>query len=264
MNSTLFLSTSRRTYKIFAFFAALLLFYLLVTISMYASSGGADPFEMLPAGMRNAFEMGEGMQGLTGFIAVGFYGVTFVIFMMILSIMTANQLMASLVDRGSMAYLLSTPVSRSKVAFTQALILIVGLFLLMVLVTIAGLLAVPLMIDHPDFNKTAFIQINLMGFLLFLFISGYSFLSSSLLNDSKQSLAASGFLSIAFYMFNLISNMSENLEWLRYLTVLSFFRPVDIAAGMTQVIPGAIGMGIAGVLMYSIAIYVFKRRDLPL
>ncbi|WP_028608668.1 ABC transporter permease subunit [Paenibacillus harenae] len=264
MNKALFASTMLRTYKLFSIFTALILFYLIVIISMFSSSAESDPFEMLPEAMRDAFGMGEGMSGLTGFIATGFYGVTFVLFMIILCIIAANQLMASLVDRGSMAYLLATPVSRSKVAVTQASVLIAGLFGLVLVSTLAGIAAVPVLIENADFNRSAFIQINIMGFLLFFVISGYAFLFSSLFNDAKQSLVASGGLSAAFYLFQMLSNMSENLEWLDYLTVLTLFQPTEIAAGEADIWPNAIGLGLAGSLLYALAVYIFKRRDLPL
>lgn len=140
MNIALFLSTMKRTYRLFAIFTGLILFYLLVIMGMYTSSLESDPFEMLPEGMRDAFGLGAGLNGMTGFVASGFYGVTFVIFMMILCILTANQLMAHLVDRGSMAYLLSTPVSRSKIAITQASVLFVGLLALVFITSIRFLL----------------------------------------------------------------------------------------------------------------------------
>ncbi len=264
MNKALLASTFHRTYKLFTVFTALILFYLVVIIGMYSSSSESDPFEMLPEGMRDAFGMGEGMQGLTGLVAAGFYGVTFVIFMMILSILTANQLMSHLVERGSMAYLLSTPVSRRKIALTQASVLIGGLFVILLLATLAGLGAVPLMVENAEFNATAFVQINGMGFLLFAVISGYSFLFSSLLNDGRQSLAASGMLSAIFYITHLLSNMSPDLEWLKYLTVLTLFQPSEIAEVTAQLLPSVISLGVIGALLYSAAIYSFSRRDLPL
>lgn len=264
MNKALFASSLHRTYKLFGVFTALILFYLLVIIGMYSSNEDSDPFQMLPEAMRDAFGFGEGMNGLTGFVATGFYGVNFVIFLMILCIITSNQLMAHLVDRGSMAYLLSTSVSRGKVAVTQASVLLAGLLLIVVISTLAGLLAVPLMIGDAEFSEAAFIKMNVMGFLLFFVISGYSFLFSSFFNDAKHSLAASGALSVVFYMFQMIANLSANLEWLDYFTVLTLFQPSEIAAGTADILPGAIGLGIVGILLYSTAAYTFMRRDLPL
>lgn len=83
MNTTLFLSTMKRTFRLFAIFTALILFYLLVIMGMYTSSLESDPFAMLPEAMRDALGLSAGLHGMTGYIAIGFYGVTFVIFMII-------------------------------------------------------------------------------------------------------------------------------------------------------------------------------------
>ncbi|MCA0756357.1 ABC transporter permease subunit [Paenibacillus sp. N4] len=264
MNKALFVSSFQRTAKLYGIFTALILFYLIVIIGMYTSSVEADPFEMLPEGMKDAFGLGAGMNGLTGFVASSFYGVSFVIFMMILCIMAANQLMAHLVDRGSMAYLLSTPVSRRKIATTQAAVLITGLFALTGIALGAGLLAAPLLAEQAEFDRHAFVQLNVTGFLLFFVISGYSFLFSSLFNDAKHSLAASGGLSVLFYMIHLIGNMTDNHEWLDYLTPLSLFEPAAIAAGEVNVALHAVSLGAAGIALYASAVYLFSRRDLPL
>ncbi|CAM4513319.1 ABC-2 type transport system permease protein [Paenibacillus endophyticus] len=264
MNRALFLSTVQRTYRLFAIFTALILFYLLVIMGMYTSSLETDPFAMLPEAMRNALGISAGLHGMTGFIATGFYGVTFVVFMIILCIIAANQLMANLVDRGSMAYFLATPISRRKIALTQAAVLLSGLFLLTSITTVVGLIVGPILNDQDDFNRIAFIQINVMGFLLFFAISGYAFFFSTLFNESKQSLLSSGALSVVFYMFQLLSNMSNDLKWLGRFTVLTFFKPAEIAVGSANLLPSIIGLGMIGLLFYWGAIYVFKRRDLPL
>lgn len=264
MNKALFISTFQRTYRLFTIFLALILFYLIVIMGMYSTSLESDPFAMLPEGMRNAFGFDEGMNGLTGFVATGFYGVTFVVFMMILCILAANQLMAHYIDRGSMAYLLSTPVSRGKIAMTQAMMLVTALLMMMLVTTITGIILAPLMDSGTNFSYSSFIQINIVGFFLFFVISGYSFLFSSLFNDAKHSLAASGTISVVFYMIHLMGNMRDDLGWLDYLTILSLFQPGDIVAGTASVLFNAITLGIAGMLLYGSAIYVFIRRDLPL
>ena len=54
-------------------------------------------------------------------------------------IITANALIASQVDRGSMAYILSTPIKRTTVVITQAVYLIAALFIMFVALTLSGM-----------------------------------------------------------------------------------------------------------------------------
>ena len=91
--------------------------------------------------------------------------------------MTANSLIASQVDRGSMAYLLSTPTKRSTVVRTQALYLITSLIMMFVIVTGVGLAAIQIFQGNVDINISDFIMLNVGLFLLMFATSGISFFS---------------------------------------------------------------------------------------
>jgi len=263
MNRALFLSTYRRSFKLFLVFAVLSMFYLVSTIAMY-TGGESDPFEALPETMKNAFGISSGIQGLTGFLATGFYGATFVIFLMIYCIIVSNQLMAQLVDRGSMAYFMSTPVSRKRIALTQASVLLVNLAAISVLLSLTGLVMSPALHSDGQLDTASFLQINLVGFLLFFLISGYAFLFSCLMNESKHALTASGLLSVVFYALQLISNMSDDAQWMSNLTVLAAFQPLEIAASSFPVLPTSLALGASGILLYGCGIWLFSKRNLPL
>ena len=80
-----------------------------------------------------------GMLTIPDLMASGFYAMLGLIMPLIYVIVTANALVASKVDRGSMAYTLSTPITRVKVVATQAIYLTVALFTMFLTVTVAGL-----------------------------------------------------------------------------------------------------------------------------
>lgn len=262
MNGPLFISTYKRNFKLFGVFSLLIMMYLLITIGMF-TSGGSDVFEMLPEGMRNAFGMQTGINNLTGFLASGYYGATYVIFLMIYCVIVSNQLIASLVERGSMASLLSTPVSRKRLVFTQASVLVVNLFATALLAVIAGLVMSPVL-KGEQLDVSAFVQINLVGFLLFFVVSGYSYFFSCLMNDGKKALAASGLLSVLFYGVHIISNMSGSLDWMRNLTILTAFQPSRIVAGSYNVLSVSLMLAATGIVLYGMGIWIFSKRDLPL
>jgi ABC-2 type transport system permease protein len=263
MNKTLFFSTLRRSSRLIIIFTCLLLFYMLTTMGTYPGDGGEDPFAALPDGMKEALGISGAYEGLTGFMAVSFYGMTFVMFLMIYCVLLANQLISSLVDRGSMAYLLTTPVSRRKIAVTQASVLIGSLLLMTTLVFLAGWAAGEVMYEGAVFSLAAFIKMNVVGFLLFFVISGYSFFFSCRLNESKHTLAATGLLSVLFYFLHIVSNMSAEMDWLRFTTILSVFQPVDIVQG-ASIWPVSLGLLIAGLGFYVWGVTTFSKRDLPL
>ena len=82
-----------------------------------------------------------------GMLSSTFFTLQGVLLPIVYIIMTANSLIASQVDRGSMAYLLSTPTKRSTVVITQAVYLIVALVAMLAIVTLVGVFV------HPNFPK---------------------------------------------------------------------------------------------------------------
>lgn len=269
MNASLFKSMLKINAKSIFSYAFGAAFYMLLVIWIYpsiAKSGAMDEiFKQMPQNYLSAFGIEGGMlSDLSGFLAAEYYGLLFLIILMIFSVMTASQLISRLVDRGSMAYLLSTSSSRTKIAVTQASILILGLIVITLFSILPVVFGVNWIIDDADINVTRFIELNIVGFLLFFVISGYSFLFSCIFNDEKRALGVSGGLSIVFFAINLVAKMSSDFEWLKNITIFSTFRPTEIAKGAVDILPVSLGLGAAGIVLYVIAVLVFRKRDLPL
>ena len=81
----------------------------------------------------------DNMTSLLGTISGSFYGNLALILPLIYIIITANGLIASQVDKGSMAYILSTPVKRMTVVTTQGIYLIAAVLCMFLVVTSVGL-----------------------------------------------------------------------------------------------------------------------------
>ncbi|TLS38740.1 ABC transporter permease subunit [Pseudalkalibacillus caeni] len=242
-------------------------FYLVLIISIFPSIANApglnELMESLPKEFLAAFGMEGGFQELSDFIAGEYYGLLYIVILAIFSIMTATQLIARLVDRGSLAYLLSTPNSRTKIALTQALVLCTGLLIIGLFTTLTGIIGADLMIEEM-FEQSAFIKMNIVGILVFFVISGYSFLFSSLFNDERRALGLSAILTLLFFGLDMAGKLSEDFEWMRNLSLFSVFEPVEIARGGVDILPVSLALVAAGVLLFTAAIIIFKKRDLPL
>lgn len=269
MNASLFKAMLKTNGKSIVSYAVGAAFYMFLVIWIYPSIAKSDALEQLfkemPQGYLSAFGIDGGMLGdLSGFLAAEYYGLLFLIILMIFSVVTATQLIARLVDRGSMAYLLSTSTSRSQIAITQSIILVLGLATITLFSILPVLLGANWLIEDADINIVRFIEMNIVGFLLFFVISGYSFLFSCIFNDEKRALAISGGLSIIFFAINLVAKMSEDFEWLKKFTIFSAFQPTEIAKGTVDILPVSIALGGTGIALFVIAIVIFKKRDLPL
>ncbi|MDP4172195.1 MAG: ABC transporter permease subunit, partial [Bacillota bacterium] len=125
-------------------FGAVMYQWLIIWIypSIAKSSGMNDLLKSMPASIQRAFGLQSGFEKIGGFLAGEFYGLLFVLILIIFTVMISIQLISRLIDNTSMAYLLSTPVSRSKIVITQISMLLFGLFVICGFTAVGGLMGI--------------------------------------------------------------------------------------------------------------------------
>lgn len=244
-------------------------FYILLMFWLYPSIAPNtkaidDLVKAMPAGVGRAFGL-NGFGSAEAFISGEFYGLILVLLLSIVCVQLSTQLMAKLVDQGSMAYLLSTPTTRGRIALTQAAVLITGLFLIMAVTTLAGIAGNAWFLggDYP-FDTSRFLQMNTAAFLLFFAVGGISFLVSSLSNDERKALGLSGVLAFGFFSLDLLGKLSEKLDWMRAVSIYSLYRPGEIINGQADEVVSFLLLTAIGLVTFGLGILCFKRRDLPL
>lgn len=190
-------------------------------------------------------------------------------------IMTANNLIASQVDTGSMAYVLSTPTKRITVSITQMVYLIASLFAMFVFTTITGLICLfivgsgSITISYVDM-----LLFNLGAFITTFAISGICFLASSWFNRSKQSMAVGGGISMFFLVATILGLFGSSvmpqaikiqaMDYFNYVSLISLYDTVAIMDGNIKFVwKLAILLGV-GIVTYFISIKKFQKKDLPL
>jgi ABC-2 type transport system permease protein len=245
-------------------------FYILLMFWLYpgiAKNSGAlnDLLKAMPEGLVNAFNIQSGFGSMEAFISGEYYGLILPILLSIFSIMLSTGLMARLIDQGSMSYLLSTPTTRRRIAATQASVLVAGLLLIMIVTTAAGFIGYAWFIgNHFEFNGSRFIQMNAVACMLFIAVSGISFFVSSLANDEKKALGISGVLAFGMFGLDMIGRISGSVEWLKFFSLFSFYRPGEIAKGSGDPFLASVILLLIGLAGFSAGIIVFSRRSLPL
>jgi len=118
--------------------------------------------------------------------------------------------------------------------------------------------------DQPiDFDVMAYVNLNLGMILLLFAIGGISFMFSCIFNLTKNSLALGAGIPIAFFLLQIMSGTSSDLENLRFLSLNSLYDPSAITGGGTFILQ-FIALAIVGAVLYVVGINVFKKKDLPL
>jgi ABC-2 type transport system permease protein len=144
-SKTIFKQTLKSNYTLWAIFTAIMAIMSAVVIAVYDPKmiqGMIDMVKEMPGFADLVGSQMDAITSLLGMLGESFYGMQATILALIFVIMTANSLVSSQVDRGSMAYILSTPIKRAKVVRTQALYLITSVFCMFAVITVIGLCSV--------------------------------------------------------------------------------------------------------------------------
>ena len=151
---------------------------------------------------------------------------------------------------------------RSRITVTYALYFILSLLLMFGF--LAGFGVAMCMVFQPGtLDVGAFLLFDLGAFLLAFATSGICYAASCVFNLSRHSFAVGAGLPLAFFLFQMMSELSEDLEFCRYLSLNTLFSPDDILAGEGVVLPFIL-LGLIGLVLYAAGIHVFNRKDLPI
>ena len=207
-----------------------------------------------------------------------FYGMMTTILPGIYVLVTSNKLLASQVDRGSMAYVLSTPVKRSTVTFTQSFFLVNSLVLMFAVQTGAHLLvnhAKPVSMStlgytmlSGDLTSKMIMQVNLSALMVCIALAGVCFMFSGVFSSSKYAIGLSGAfvgVSILANMLAMFGNLGVNgLDKFKYLTVCSFYDYRSVLFANNDWIQKMIYPAVIAAAAFGLGQLVFKKKDLPL
>ncbi|MDX6154536.1 ABC transporter permease subunit [Marinococcus sp. PL1-022] len=269
MNNALYWQMVKSKISIFGAFAIGSSLYVLLMGSIYPTIADNTEdlnrlLEIFPEALLNFIGL-EALTNFDQFLSAEYYGLFFLFIAGAFSVWMGVQSLATLVDRGSMAYLLSTRVSRGQIAGTQALVLLTGLFLFLAFNFLAGYLAGQwFMEDANSLDVSSFLSINVGGFLLFFAISGYAFLISAVMNDERRALGVAGGLTFLFYALDVAGRLAPDMEWLRHLSLFSLYRPAELASTTGDFWGPFLILTAIGVALFAGAISIFRHRNLPL
>ncbi len=193
-------------------------------------------------------------------------------------IIIAYSLIAGMVDRGSMAYLLATPTRRSAVAITQASYMILAPLVLMIIVCAARCASTKLFFDEVDVPRIAMMYLGM--YLVTEAAGGICYFFSCHFNQSARALAVGGGITVWFFLASLLGmfgsedlvNMGIGVEILNIfnrLTIISLFdanavQTIGTGDVDTGFIPGMLILAAIAIVGYIAGAVKFCKKDLPL
>jgi ABC-2 type transport system permease protein len=147
LNKTIFKQTFKSNYKLWLIFTATLCAMSVLIISRFDPIRINSMLDMVMSAFGDA--IGDALSGigvitLNNMLSGTFYGMLAIVLPVIFVVLTANGLIAAQVDKGSMAYTLSTPIKRRTVAATKGTYLITAILCMFLVVSLVSLATVQL------------------------------------------------------------------------------------------------------------------------
>ncbi|MEG1154127.1 MAG: ABC transporter permease subunit [Ruthenibacterium sp.] len=260
----LFRREAKSNYKLLLIFMGVLTLYGSMIIAMFDPALG-DSLAQMAQSMPQlfaAFGMLDVGATLVAFCANYLYGFLLVVLPLVFTVILSNRLVARYVDRGSMAYLLATPCTRRKLIATQIFVLCGSLALLFFYVTVLCL-CVSAALFPNEMDVKSFILLNVGAYCLAVFLAGVCFFPSCVCNDSKTSTGIGAGICIAFVLLQMLSQVGEKFEVLRYATPLTLFNTDAILANEASALWHCGILLLFGLLLMVCGQVIFMRRDLP-
>lgn len=220
--------------------------------------------EAMPSAVKTVFgvPVNARIDTFEAFISGQFFARIWVMLMALYGIQAANDLLAKMVDDGSMAFLLSTPVPRSGILSTQTGVLI-STNAILVAVTIAGLYLGTLC-SGIDIHRGRYLRLGFLGLSFFSLIEMYSLFFSVWFVEEERALSYSAGLTLAFYGLDIVGGLSDKLSWLRKFSLFRWFQPQEVLEGTTDPTATIVGLSIASAVLWFFINKVFESQDLAI
>lgn len=266
MSWALLKANFKYNYLIWGLMTAIFFMYFAIMLSMYDPDyleAMQQVIMMLPPSLVQAMNFDSMGTDLFSFMSGYMYGFLLFLFPMVVSIVINHRLVSSFVDSGSMAYLLSTPNSRTKIITTQLIFSLLSITMLFVVYTALALLLCEAMFPN-QMQVGNFLLLNLYALVLYFAIGGIGFFFSTLFSDKSTSLSFGIGLPVAFLIFQMLSNADEKLEGFKYVSMFTLFDFEKIGIDNSYVL---ISMGILILIssvFYGLSIVIFNQKNLYL
>ena len=265
MSMTLFFKTLKRNYKLFIIFYAVLAMYLVMMASMFDPNdidALMSMLELMPSELLNAMGFAGIVTNLVEYLASWLYGMLMVGFPLVYCIILGNRLVAKMVDDGSFSFLLSTPLSRTKIIITQGVYALVSVFALFTLVFATGVGVCAMMLPG-SLDVHAFFLLNLTTMLLNMAVIMITFFFSCLFSDAKYSVGLGSGVTIMFLLMNMLGGASADARILKDLSIYGLYDPLELVRGQSMLWINLFFIGMI-VVLFAAGILIFRKKQLTI
>lgn len=198
--------------------------------------------------------------------ATGFYGCLF-FYILLMGAIYAVTLGANIIAKEesdkTAEFLLTKPVSRNTIISNKLSVAILNLAVFDLVSLITSIIMVNLVSPDENINNIITLSIIAMALIELVFLSIGSALASIYKDPKKSPSLSISILLITFFM-SVIIDLSEKLEFLRYVVPFKYFDIADIVAtGELEIVFVMLSI-IIFIVLTSITFVFYKKRDITI
>lgn len=264
------LSFLKKTFRDYKWSIVLYSFILLAFISMETAffpnvRDNAAQFQELmsayPQGMMEAFNIDNAsFTSYTGFIAIEYLSLIWIIAIAILAFSLGGSLIAGEIDKGTSEFSYTLPRKRWTLLL-QRFAAAYGVLLTVVTVALAGLVGSAAMMNEPLMAKGIALTLLTETTFAFTLLAFATFISSFSRSKGRVSMITGGALMLS-YLLHLLVNMSDKADSAYHFSMLKYYGlPEKILLG--DIAPTNIFVLVAlGAIFLGAGLYIAEKRDL--
>ena len=156
-------------------------------------------------------------------------------------------------------YLHSLPVKRSKIVFDKILVGFIYIISMVLILTIFNYIA---LLISGDFNKSEYLLLSITPIFTSIPLFSLNLLISTFLKRNKKTIGISLGLVFIFYLLNVLSELSDKVEGLKYLSIytLADIRHImsDTQINLTCIIVSIV----LSILFLALSFIKYQRKEL--
>ena len=156
-------------------------------------------------------------------------------------------------------YLGALPIKRSKMITNK---IITSIIYIISMVFILGIFNYIALTISGDFDQKQFILLSITPILIGLPLFAINLFISTFLHKTKKTICISLGLVFIFYLFNILSELSTNVEFLKYISIYTLADVRNVLANV-EIVPINIIISIGITLLFIIATYIrYNKKEL--
>ncbi|MEP7103277.1 MAG: ABC transporter permease subunit [Candidatus Dojkabacteria bacterium] len=178
----------------------------------------------------------------------------------ILVIFVVSNSLSQEISNHNILFLLSKPISRLKIYTAKFFAIFINIVLSDLLLFLSLVVSIKILTKETEVDYHIFILIFLALFILQFFFMSVAELIGAKLNSGKTTAIVS-FLIILSYLFNLISGMSENAGFLKYISP-NFYVGLEKISETRELKFENIAIIVLAIGLIIVGGYLFKNKDI--